>query len=156
LLRFRSNTCTNVLRLNRNTRYALSWVPICVACRRTTYFSRSREYSFEQNGISVTNPTTAAAAITRGIAGGRSIRSDAYRIFSSASSRQQQRWRFRLDGRCPADRQQQQSQQQQQQPSCAAFLAAARCAFQLIPKKGTLLKVRPEEEVSTSEKALED
>jgi hypothetical protein len=65
LLSFHSNTCTNVLRLNMNTRYALSWVPICVACRRTTYFSRSREYSFEKNGISVTNPTTAAAAASR-------------------------------------------------------------------------------------------
>ena len=75
LLSFHSNTCTNVLRLNRNQRYALSCVPICVACRRTTYFSRSREYSFEKNGISVTNPTTAAAAITRGIAGGRSTSS---------------------------------------------------------------------------------
>ena len=52
LLSFHSNTCTNVLRLNRNTRYALSCVPICVACCRTTYFSRSREYSFEKNETS--------------------------------------------------------------------------------------------------------
>jgi hypothetical protein len=125
LLSFHSNTCTNVLILKRITRYALSCVPICVACCRTTYFSRSREYSFEKNKtpsqIEQQQQQPSRAALLAAARSG----SDVSRIFSGASSRQQQRWRFRLDGRCPADRQQQQSQQQQQQPSRAALLAAA-------------------------------